>query len=240
MRNYVYYKYTYINDGIHNGCMTGVKNMLTGKSENVIRVLLVDYPKTWKLRDLAKAANVSLRWASVVSKRLIKERIAIRESERAELKLMTPKDLLRRWANYQNFIANAKFLEYYSKEEDISKLFEKFKDKKGPEYAFTALAGALLTAPFVRPANAHIYIKTEEDAKNWANLLSLIPVEENGNVKFAIPKDEEVFYGSRTINGINVISDVQLYVDLLNYPGRGEEAAVEVKKVIEKRWKETK
>ncbi len=110
--------------------MAGVKSILTGKSENVIRVLLVDYPKTWKLRDLAKAASVSLRWASVVSKRLIKERIAIRESERAELKLMTPEDLLRRWANYQNFVANTKFLEYYSKEEDISKLFEKFKGKK--------------------------------------------------------------------------------------------------------------
>ncbi len=114
------------------------------------------------------------------------------------------------------------------------------KAKKGPEYAFTALAGALLIAPFVRPTNAHIYVKTEEDAKNWANLLGLIPVEENGNVKFAIPKDEGVFYGSRTINGANVISYVQLYVDLLNYPGRGEEAAAEVKKVIEKRWKATK
>jgi hypothetical protein len=215
-------------------------NIFTGKSENVIRVLLVDYPKTWKLRDLAKAANVSLRWASVVSRRLIREKIALRESERAELKLMTPEDLLRRWANYRNFVANTKFIEYYSKEEDISKLFEKFRGKKGPEYAFTALVGALLTAPFVRPTNAHIYVKTEEDAKNWANLLGLIPVEENGNVKFAITKAEEVFYGSRTINGVNVISDVQLYVDLLNYPGRGEEAAAEVKKVIETRWKEKK
>jgi hypothetical protein len=220
--------------------MAGVKSILTGKSENVIRVLLVDYPKTWKLRDLAKAANVSLRWASVVSGRLIRERIALRESERAELKLMTPEDLLRRWANYQNFVANTKFLEYYSKEEDVSKLFEKFKGEKGPEYAFTALAGALLTAPFVRPTNVHIYVKTEEDAKIWANLLGLIPVEENGNVKFAITKGEGVFYGSRTINGVNVISDIQLYVDLLNYPGRGEEAAAEVKKVIETRWKEKK
>ena len=146
--------------------------------------------------------------------------------------------MLRRWANYQNFAANTKFIEYYSKEKDISKLFEKFKDKEGPEYAFTTLAGAHLTAPFIKPTNAHIYFKTQEDANNWANLLDLTPVEENGNVKFTITKDEGVFYGSRTIDGVNVTSDVQLYVDLLNYPERGEEAAAEVKKVIEKRWKE--
>ena len=220
--------------------MPETKNMFTGRSEDVIRVLLVDYPKTWKLRDLAKAAKVSLRWASVVSERLTRERIVLRESERAELKLMAPEDLLRRWANYRSFATTTNFIEYFSKEENISKLFEKFKDKEGPEYAFTALAGALLVAPFVRPANAHIYVRTTEDAKNWTNLLDLMPVEENGNVKFAITEDEGVFYGSRKIDGVKVVSAIQLYVDLLNYPGRGEEAAAELRKVIEKQWKEKK
>ena len=65
-----------------------------------------------------------------------------------------------------------------------------------------------------------------------------MPVEGNGNVKFAIAKSNGVFYGLRDVNGINVVSNIQLYMDLLNYPARGEEAANEVYKLIEKNWKQ--
>jgi len=215
-------------------------NLFVGKASDIVRVLLANYPKTWTSRELSRESGASLGWVSNVTRALVRERIAVRESERAELKLMAPEDLLRRWANYRNFAANTKFLDYYSKEEDFSKLFEKFKDKRGPEYAFTGLAGALLAAPFVRPANAHVYVRTEEDAKKWAGLLGLMPVEENGNVKFAIAGKEGVFYGSRPISGVTVVSDVQLYADLLNYPARGEEAAGEIRKAIEKKWKAKK
>jgi hypothetical protein len=34
-----------------------------------------------------------------------------------------------------------------------------------------------------------------------------------------------VFYESRDIDGLNVVSDVQIYIDLKTYKGRGEEAA---------------
>jgi len=67
-----------------------------------------------------------------------------------------------------------------------------------------------------------------------------VPVEKSGNVKFAIAESPGVFYGAKEIDGVRVVSDVQLYVDLLNYPARGEEAAQAVLKVIEKRWKQAK
>jgi len=199
-----------------------------GKASDVVRVLLVNYPKTWALRDMAKEADVSLGWASKVSNALIRERLALRASARSELKLMTPLDLLKRWAAVNNFAANAKFAEYYSREEDASKFFSGFKGKKGPDYALTGLSGALLVAPFVRPTNAHVYVESEEDARKWAGLLGLTPVEENGNVKFAIAGSKSVFYGSKAVGGVRVVSDVQLFVDLLNYPARGAEAAEEV------------
>jgi len=208
------------------------------KATDIIRVLLVSYPKTWTLRELAKEASVSLGQTAKISQTLINERLALRASARSGLKLMAPSDLLKRWATTNTFTANTKFIEYYTNEEDVSKFLEKLKGKNGPEYALTGLAGALLIAPFVRPTNVHIYVKTEEDAKAWAGLLGLMPVEENGNVKFAIAKSKGVFYGAKEVDGVKVVSDVQLYVDLLNYPARGEEAAGEVYKVIEKRWKE--
>jgi hypothetical protein len=39
-----------------------------------------------------------------------------------------------------------------------------------------------------------------------------------------------VLYQSRTIDGIAVVSPLQLYLDLRKQPGRGEEAAQEILK----------
>jgi hypothetical protein len=208
------------------------------KATDIVRVLLVRYPKSWALRDLARDAEVSLGQAFKVSNALIKERLAIRAAPRTELILMEPFALLKRWAAMNNFTAHTRFIDYYSSEEDVMKFLEKLKDLKCTEYALTGLAGALLVAPFVRPANVHIYVNNDEDAGKLAGSLGLMPVEEKGNVKLAIARSKGVFYGAREVEGIKVVSDVQLYVDLLNYPARGEEAAGEVYKAIEKRWKE--
>ncbi len=213
-------------------------NLYFGKAVDVNRVLLVHYPEKLNLRKLANEASVSLGQAFNVSKALINERMALRESNRSELKLMAPSELLERLAKVNNFLSNTKFIEYYTQEEDISKFLEKLKGLHAPEYAITGLSGAMLVAPFVRPTNIHIYVKKENDAKMLADILNLLPVESNGNVKFAIAKSNGIFYGAREINGVKVVSNIQLYVDLVNYPARGEEAANEVYKVIEKDWKQ--
>ena len=186
--------------------MTG---LFAKKAEDALRVLLVSYPKTWTLRDLAREAGIALGHASKVSKTLIKERLALRDSTRSNLRLMNPSDLLKRWATFNNFVANTTFLEYYTQEEDMSKFLDKFKNNTGKEYAITGLAGALLFAPFVRPTNVHVYVHTEKDAIEWGKMLNLMPIEENGNVKFAIAKSKGIFYGAKEINGVNVVSDIQ-------------------------------
>ncbi|VVC03082.1 Uncharacterised protein [Candidatus Burarchaeum australiense] len=216
--------------------MAGPLNPFSGKASAILRVLLVNYPKSWALRGLAAEADVSLGWASKVSEALIRERLAIRDSERAELRLIAPEDLLRRWASFTNFEAHNGFIQYHSAEPDLAKFVSSFKGLNGPDYALTGLAGTLLAAPLVKPSNTHIYVKSEGDAKAWAHLLGLSPVEENGNVKFAVAADKSTFYGSHIIDGVRVVSDIQLFVDLLNYPHRGREAAEEVFKVIGKRW----
>jgi hypothetical protein len=211
-------------------------NLYSKKAVDIYRVLLVSYPRCLSLLKLANEANVSLGTAFKVTKALMNERILIRESDNYGLKLMAPFDLLKRWATVNNFVANTEFIEYYTDEEDINKFIGKFKDISDIKYAFTGLAGAMLAAPFVRPINVHVYVRTEEDARKIAKRYNLFPIEENGNVKFSISKSNRVFYGMREIDGVNVASDIQLYVDLLNYPARGEEAAAEIYKVIENKW----
>jgi len=46
-----------------------------------------------------------------------------------------------------------------------------------------------------------------------------------GNVHLLRPYDEGVFYRSRTIQGLVVVGDIQLYLDLYSDPARGRERA---------------
>ncbi|MCK9631981.1 MAG: type IV toxin-antitoxin system AbiEi family antitoxin [Methanoregula sp.] len=216
-----------------------VANLFSKKATDIIRVLLVNYPKTWMLRDLAKESGTALGYTSRVSNTLISQRLALRASARSELKLMAPEDLLKRWATFSHFVANTAFVEYYTSEQDIGKFLSRLKYRGAGEYALTGLAGALLVEPFVRPTNTHIYIRKGSDAGKLAHDLGLMPVEENGNVKFAIAPSDGIFYGAQEIDGVRVVSDIQLYVDLYNYPARGREAAGELWKNIEKRWNKT-
>ena len=55
-------------------------------------------------------------------------------------------------------------------------------------------------------------------------------------MKVVIPYDEGVFYGTRQLEGVKVASSVQLYVDLYNFAGRGEEASSKVLEVVAKEW----
>lgn len=51
-----------------------------------------------------------------------------------------------------------------------------------------------------------------------------------------LPYDEGIFYGVSQVDGVNVVSKVQLFVDLFNYPARGEEAAEVMLRSLEKQW----
>ena len=45
-----------------------------------------------------------------------------------------------------------------------------------------------------------------------------------------------VFYGVSQVAGLNVVSKVQLHVDLFDYLARGQEAAEIMLRALEKQW----
>jgi len=67
--------------------------------------------------------------------------------------------------------------------------------------------------------------------------LDLKPVDSGANVQILSPYDAGVFYGAAEVDGSRVVSPIQVYLDLANYRGCGEEAAEAVcEQVIRKRW----
>lgn len=223
--------------------MRHVSNIFETKATRVLRALLTNPAKEWTIRGLAAEVDISPGYAHAVISTLIQYSYVIR-TEKYKIKITNPTTLLRRWAAYHQYDKMNRFLEYYTFEREIDKFIQKLAQLKNQNYALTVLAGAYLIAPHVRPVDIHIYIHSEKDAKTLAENLNLQPIPKGGNVKFVLPYDEGVFYGkqsikistSNTFNKVNVVSDIQLYVDLYNYPARGQEAAEHLYQQIIQKW----
>ena len=223
--------------------MRQVSNIFETKATRVIRALLMNPIKEWTIRGLATEVNISPGYAHAVISTLIQYDYVARTTN-YKIKITNPTTLLRRWAAYHQYDKMNRFLEYYTFEREIDKFIKELAQLKDQHYALTVLAGAYLIAPYVRPVDIHIYVHSEEGAKTLAEHLNLQPIPKGGNVKFVIPYDEGVFYGqqkvslspSNTSSKVNVVSDIQLYVDLYNYPQRGMEAAERLYQHIIQKW----
>jgi hypothetical protein len=158
------------------------------------------------------------------------------------LSLTDPSRLLRQWAASYNYAYLNQFSEYYTFETEFeSFLFRlrKLSKIQKSKYAMTLHSAAWLVAPYVRPTDFHIYVKASMNRKDIASFvksLNLSPTEKSGNVKLVTPYDDGAFYGSKEIKQVKIVSLVQLYVDLLNYPGRGEEAAERIWEQLTEKW----
>jgi hypothetical protein len=51
-----------------------------------------------------------------------------------------------------------------------------------------------------------------------------------GGLRLVLPKDEGVLHPSQTVRGFQLVSDVQIYLDLLRVGLRGEEQAEELRR----------
>jgi len=215
--------------------VSGVKNIFAPKSSRILRVLLVNFGKDWDERELAAEAGVSNGLAHYVCKTLVELGFAAR-NVRNRIILVDPLRLLKMWASNNLYDRVNRFLDYFTLEREVDRFVEKFAGLD-LEYAFCGLVGAWLVAPYVRPVDVHIYIPSESAAKEIAERFDLNPTPRGGNVKFVLPYDEGVFYGVQRVKGVKVVSNVQLFVDLYNFPARGEEASSQILEVILKEWR---
>ncbi|RLI67191.1 MAG: hypothetical protein DRP02_14865 [Candidatus Gerdarchaeota archaeon] len=212
------------------------KNIFSPKASRIIRVLLIHAKEGWTVEGLSKEAGVSLGFTHAVVMSLIQQGHVYRDNL-YKLRVSDPVRLIQRWAAYHNYVAMNVFFRYHTFERNIEAFFSSIRKVKNLKYALTVLAGAHVVAPYVRPTTVHFYIKKAKDVETWVKLLDLRPVETGGNVSMVLPYDEGVFYGVSRVNGLKVVSKVQLYVDLFNYPARGEEAAKVVLKALEEEWR---
>ena len=211
-----------------------LRSLFSPKSERVLRLLASDPRRAWKITDLAAEAGVSVGQVANVKKRLAdREWIEVTGNGFA---MIAPEKLLSEWSQAYDFGKND-VRELYSLEAlpDIEARLAAALEGKGIRYALTAFSAAARMAAAVRYRRVTAYVEGLSDS--LVAELNLKRVDSGANVSLVVPYDAGVFHGSRQVEGVTVASPLQVYLDLLSFRGRGEEAAEAIKReILEKSW----
>lgn len=212
-----------------------LRSLYSPKASRILRVLLHDPRRAWKLQALADEAEVSLGQAHKV-KSLLANREWLRQDTEG-IVLSKPSELLAEWAsNYSHRKSKAHL--YYTQEtppkaeEGLAAACSSL----GLRYALTAFSAAARYAPFVRYQRVYAYVE-EGRLDELVQSLRLKEVPSGANLVFQIPYDDGVWYGMRELAGMQVTSNIQTYLDLQSMHERGEEAArFLLEQEIKPRW----
>ena len=211
-----------------------LRSLYTPKAERILRVLLCNPGKKWKIKELAVESGVSLGQASNVKKILFDRELI--SGERGGFSLKDPLTLLREWAENYDYLRNV-IQEFYSLKSvtDIENALAAYCNTRKIKYALTGFSGAARIEPAVRYKKAMAYA-ADIDEEAFSEI-SLKSVKSGGNLLLFTPYDEGLFYRSVEVDGIQIASEIQLYLDLQGFRGRGEEAAeVLFERIADKAW----
>lgn len=195
-------------------------------SSRIVRALLEEPKRRWQVRELAQATKVSLGLTSRVTRRLLEDEYVTKTENR--ISLVQPAKLIDTWQDQYKREGNQR-MAYYSfnrNPDEIMALIAKTAESEGWRYALTSFAAASLVAPFVRGVGAiEWYVEDADAVDQWVKVLDLRPAEEGPNVVLIIPYDRGVFYKNQKVDGITLVGNIQLYLDLYSNPARGKEQA---------------
>jgi len=196
------------------------------KASLILRAALSDTEKVWGVRELAQSIGLDPGFVSRMAQELEKRNYVSRID--SKLKLREPKNLLEDWVREYNYKRNQE-VRYFCLAKGPEEIVEKLVTARIPDDISCALglhAGAGLVAPYSIYSEVHIYAKDKEAIDRIVTRMKLREVEDGANLIFLLPYyKHSVFYGKQRIRNVWVVSDLQLYLDLHNYPIRGLEQA---------------
>ncbi|HEY5433523.1 MAG TPA: type IV toxin-antitoxin system AbiEi family antitoxin [Coriobacteriia bacterium] len=212
----------------------GQRDPFSDKASLVLRVLMRE-PAPLGVRQIAEIASSqheAIRLtAGYVSKVVAElERRGYIGKHGDKVVLRRAEDLLRDWVvSYRSRkrpSARSYFLPAASVESLIPRVAASF-DAAGVEYVFTGHAGASLVDRYADFDAIDLYVKHMDDAGEVLARSGARVVERGGNVKVAVPyyRVSAFFDDQVPKGGMHAASDLQLYLDLYDYPVRGREQA---------------
>ena len=202
------------------------RSLFTPRAGAILRVLLRDPIRAWRVTDLAEAANASLGHVSNVRKALVnREWVEIRDGG---LVLARPDTLLKSWRENYRQPAGHHISRYTALHGDQlrSRLLGSLNPGPQPPRAICASnSAAEWIAPYVRRGTQSFYAD-EHGVRMLQEAFQLTHAAQGANVILHIPKDETLFEDAvEPAPGIYCVNPVVTYLDLWNGNDRDREAA---------------
>jgi hypothetical protein len=208
-----------------------LKSVFKPKSAQVLRVLLRDPGRAWRVVDLASASDVSLGHISNVRSELVDREWA--EITGDGLRLTRPDDLLDAWRDDYDAPAG-EHMSFYTTLHGAS--FETAArtalnaELGRPRAIFASFSAAHWLVPYGRVPTQYFYAD-ERGVERLRDVLKLSPARSGSNVAVTVLKEQGLF-GDAVEPAPTAVctSPVQTYLDLAAAGERGREAAEHLRK----------
>jgi hypothetical protein len=202
------------------------------KASRIVRAFLCQRGQLLTQDDLVESTKVSRALVSKVLTQLIDEDFIEQvnkatKTQSAHYELKQFNRLLDNWADKDDWQKRVTVHQFSLLDNDLDDLAHKLVNAVGAdEIAFTQWIAAWQLRPHTTTPVISAYLKNQQ----LLDEISGRPVDSGGNLWIIIPQDEGVFQYSRLVKGLPLVSDVQVYLDLIDAGLRGPEAASELRK----------
>jgi len=193
------------------------------KASLVLRFLFAE-GRAGGVRELARSVGLNPGYISRIVK-AAEELGYVRILRNRSIRLIALEEVLGDWASIYHWKRNR--IRHYALPERGGEDTLLTRLKKSQKAALTMHAGANLIDNYVDYRGWHVYCMAVHEQTALEKDLALIQVEPGaGDVILMQPYyRESAFYGLRFPGGVPVVSDLQLYLDLFNFPVRGRDTA---------------
>lgn len=200
-----------------------LKTLFAPKTTRIIRVLLNNPSKWWYVQELADKTSLSLGQTSNVKHKLLLEEFAVENNRR--FRINNPEKLLDLWAEHYSYRDNG-VKNYYSllPLKEVENKIARYCEARNLRHALTMFSGASRLVPFTRYLRSFIYVSGIDDT-DMADYVGLKNVEEGANVTLLTPYDDGIYDAVQRIDDVCIVDNIQLYLDLISFKGRGFEQA---------------
>ena len=196
------------------------------KASLVLRALIASGPGGG-VRSIAEQAGLSAGYVSKVVQELEERGYVARREE--GLALRNGQELLQDWvrAYRKHWIERRGYFVPVARAQAVMDAIREA--SISDEYAFAVHAGASLVAPYAEFDVVDVYVHSIDVAVGLASQLGAREVERGANLRVSVPYYRvSAFFDRQEAAGLPVVSDLQLYLDLYDYPLRGREQAEQI------------
>jgi hypothetical protein len=197
-------------------------NLFSLKASRLARALLSFPCRQWRQAELAEFTGLSQGLLSRLLKHAHSEGWVT--GSRGDWGVLAADGLLDAWKTADVWQKRVKVRQYSALEGDLTTLARRVLERMTGEVGFTQWFAAGLRFPYADVPIVSAYL-AEAPEPEVVEALGLREVSSGGKLWLITAKDAGIFHAIRRVDGFPLVSDVQIYLDLLQVGLRGPDQA---------------